>query len=179
MPFTALHLGPALVVGLPFRKWMHLPTFLLANVVLDIEPLIVLLFGLNYPVHGYLHTFLSATIIGFLLGFAMFNLEQPMRGIYLKTQLETKKVLPLRAFLIAGIGGTALHVLFDALIYVEMNPFSPLVGNPFLSFHLSSLSVYLLCFWLCIFGVACYFLLIAYSKLKRKVTLKTQSPPEV
>jgi membrane-bound metal-dependent hydrolase YbcI (DUF457 family) len=179
MPFTPLHLGPALTVGLPLRKYIHLPTFLVANVVLDVEPLLIMLFGLDYPLHGYLHTFLSATIVGILLGYVMFSFERHLKEVYLKIQLETNKTLPLKSFLIAGVSGTALHVLLDALLYSEMHPFFPLSANPFLSFHVSGLSVYLLCFWLCIFGAIYYFLLLAYSIIKKhRVTLKTNIQPE-
>ncbi|XHH10432.1 MAG: hydrolase [Candidatus Bathyarchaeia archaeon] len=179
MPFTPLHLGPALMVGLPLRKLVHLPTFLVANIILDIEPLLVLYLGLNLPLHGFLHTFLSALAVGLLLGFAMYSLERHLTGFYLKLELETNKVLPLKSFLIAGVFGTALHVVLDALIYSEMQPFFPLNLNPFLSFNVSSLSVYLSCFWLCIFGALYYIVLFAYSKhKKRKIQLKSNLQPK-
>jgi len=37
MPFTLYHLGPALLLGLLFRRRLDLPTFLVANVVVDLE----------------------------------------------------------------------------------------------------------------------------------------------
>ena len=67
MPFTPFHLGPALGLGLPLRRYMHVPTFIVASVILDVEPFLVLQFGLNYPLHGYLHTFLASLFVGFLL----------------------------------------------------------------------------------------------------------------
>ena len=45
------------------KKLYAAPTFILANVVLDIEPLLVLIMGLNYPLHGYLHTFIAAVVV--------------------------------------------------------------------------------------------------------------------
>jgi membrane-bound metal-dependent hydrolase YbcI (DUF457 family) len=168
MPFTPLHLGPALAVGLPLKKYIHLPTFIVANVILDIEPLIVLMFGLDYPLHGYLHTFLSAITVGLLLGFTMFKIERPLKGLYLKIQLETGKTLPLTSFLIAGVFGAALHVIFDALLYPEMHPLFPLATNPFLGFHVSSLSVFLLCFWLGILALLYYASSLAYLWFKKR-----------
>lgn len=168
MPFTLLHLGPALAFGVPLRKYVHLPTFIVANVILDAEPLLVILFRLQYPRHGYLHTFLLAIAVGLLLGYMMFKLEKPLKGFYSKLQLETNKNLPLKSFFIAGVSGTALHVFFDALLYSEMHPFFPLLTNPFLSFHISSLSVYLLCFWLGVLGLTWYGILFAYSLFKKR-----------
>ncbi len=168
MPFTLFHLGPALAVGLPLRKYVHLPTFIVANVVLDVEPLLVMLFRLNYPLHGYLHTFLSAIAVGLLLGYVMFHFERPLKGFYFKFQLETNKTLPLKSFLLAGVSGTALHVLFDSLLYSEMHPLFPYLANPMLSYHLSTLSVYMICVWLGILGITYYILLFAYSMFKKR-----------
>ena len=66
MPFTMFHLGPALAIGLPLRN-VHVPTFIVANVILDVEPLLVIFFGLNYPLHGYMHTLLLAFMVGSLV----------------------------------------------------------------------------------------------------------------
>lgn len=52
MPFTPLHFGPHACVALPLRRRVDLPVFLLTNVVVDVEPLLVLTFNLNYPLHG-------------------------------------------------------------------------------------------------------------------------------
>ncbi len=160
-------MGPALAFGLPLRKYVHLPTFIVANVILDVEPLLVLVFGLNYPLHGYLHTFLSALGVGLLLAFVMFKLEKPLNGFYLKLQLETSKSLPLKSFLFAGVFGAALHVLFDSLLY-SMNPLFPLIGNPMLNFKLSSSMVYLSCVWLGILGLTWYGIIFAYSLYKKR-----------
>jgi len=162
MPFTLFHLGPALAVGLPLRRWLHAPTFIVGNVILDVEPLAVMVFGLNYPLHGYLHTFLLATAIGLLLGVVMFSLEKPLQPLYRKIQLETNHPLRLKSFLSAGVFGAALHVMLDAFLYSEMTPFFPWTINPLLNL-MSSLEVYLLCFWLGIFGIAYYGILILHS----------------
>jgi hypothetical protein len=82
MPFTPFHFGPALGLGLPFRKYVHTPTFIVANVIVDVEPFLVLLLGLRYPLHGYLHTFLSAFLMGLALGYGMFLLERVLHPLY-------------------------------------------------------------------------------------------------
>jgi len=51
MPFTPFHLGPALGLGLPLRRYVYVPTFILANVIVDVEPFLVLFLGLRYPLH--------------------------------------------------------------------------------------------------------------------------------
>ena len=66
MPFTPYHFGPSGFVGLALRRWLDVPVFVLANVVVDLEPLVVVLFGLDYPLHGYVHTFLGGTVVALL-----------------------------------------------------------------------------------------------------------------
>jgi membrane-bound metal-dependent hydrolase YbcI (DUF457 family) len=163
MPLTPFHLGPALAVGLPLRKYFHLPTFILANVVLDVEPLLVIVFGLNYPLHGYLHTLLLALVVGLVVGFALFKLEGAFSGFYQKIKLETANPLRLRGFFLAGVCGTFLHVLFDALLYTEMKPFFPWSINPLLNMHVSTSQVYLLCTYLGALGGVYYVGLLIYS----------------
>lgn len=39
MPVTPFYLGPALATGLPLRKFIHAPTFIIADIILDLDPL--------------------------------------------------------------------------------------------------------------------------------------------
>lgn len=163
MPFTPFHLGPALAIGLPLRRYIHAPTFIVGNVIIDVEGLSVIVLGLNYPLHGYLHTLLFAAVIGLLVGFVMFKLEKPMQPFYRKIQLETNSTLKLKSFLLAGVLGAALHVLFDAFLYAEMEPFFPWTINPLLNAGLSMSQVYMACVGLGIIGILYYGAMVAYS----------------
>ena len=75
MPFTPFHLGPSASISLPLHKYLDVPLFLLANFIIDLEPFIVMIFNLNYPLHGYCHTFLIGSIIGCLGGFIGYLLK--------------------------------------------------------------------------------------------------------
>jgi hypothetical protein len=173
MPFTPLHLGPALAIGLLLRRYLHAPTFIVGNLIVDVEGLLVVTLGINYPLHGYVHTFLLAAAVGLLLGFLMFKLEKSMQPVYRKIQLETNRSLKLPAFLLAGVFGATLHVGFDALLYSEMTPFFPLTANPLLGLNVSSLEVYLVCFWMGILGVGYYVALLGYTQYKEGKSRKT------
>ena len=55
MPLTPLHLA----AGLPVRRWISLKAFILVNLMIDIEPAVVLFFNmdnLGYPIHGWSHS---------------------------------------------------------------------------------------------------------------------------
>lgn len=170
MPFTPFHLGPALVIGLPLKKYMHAPTFILANVILDVEPFLVLSFGLNYPLHGYLHTFILALLIGIAFGYVMVFLEKYLHPLYRGLLLEGNQTTSFNQFIIASILGTELHVLFDSPLYWDIQPFYPITMNPLYNPNLS-LAIYSLCIWLGIIGITIYaaIAISAYIKGRNKI----------
>jgi len=144
LPFTPYHLGPALLIGLPMRKFIHLPTFLLSSVIVDLEPFLVLLLNLNYPLHGYLHTFLLASILGVIIGLIMKVGERHLSDFYLSLCLikETTKIR--RPFIIAGALGAFTHVLLDAPLYDDIAPLFPFSVNLLYAPQLTSL-IYSFC----------------------------------
>jgi hypothetical protein len=166
MPFTPYHLGPAFALGLPLRKRMHAPTFLFANVVLDVEPLLVLLLSLDYPLHGYLHTSLMSILIGFILGYVMFLLEGHLRPLHMTLLLESGPGLDLRSFLFAGISGTMLHILMDSPLYDDIRPFYPSPMNPLFDPSLT-FDVYNISFRMGILGLMFYIFQIIKSACGR------------
>jgi len=166
MPFTPFHLGPAFAVGLPFRKYLHAPTFILANVILDVEPFLVLLLGLRYPLHGYFHTFLLALFVGLGLGYTMFLLEKFLHRFYRGLLLEPNGKLGLKSFMVAGVLGTTIHTLLDAPLYSEMQPFYPLTVNPLYNPSLSP-TIHNICVWLGIIAIIYYIYLLVWFGYRR------------
>jgi len=162
MPFTPFHFGPALGLGLPFRKYIYVPTFLVANVIVDVEPFLVLYFRLSYPLHGYLHTFILAFLVGLALGYVMFLLERVFRPVYRLFLLEQIDMLNLKSFMVSGFSGTMLHVLLDSPLYDDIRPFYPLKANPLHNPALS-LDVYSFCVWMGILGIIWYLGLLILS----------------
>ncbi|MFW9802870.1 MAG: hydrolase [Candidatus Thorarchaeota archaeon] len=161
MPFTPFHLGPAVCLGLPLREYMHTPTFILANVMLDVEPFLVIMFGLEYPLHGYFHTFLLAFLVSLVIGYIMLLLERYLYPLYKILLLETDSRTSLRLFVLAGVLGTILHVLLDSPLYSDIRPFYPLTTNPLYNPALS-MEVYSLCVWMGVLGVVMYVGLIVH-----------------
>jgi len=166
MPFTPFHLGPAFGLGLPFRKYLHVPTFILANIILDVEPFLVLFLDLRYPLHGYFHTFLLALFVGLSLGYTMFLLEKFLHKFYGDLLLEPNGKLSLKSFMVAGVLGTTIHILLDAPLYSEMQPFYPLTVNPLYN-PLMSTEIYNICVWLGIIGIIYYIYLLVLRGYRR------------
>ncbi|NHJ12817.1 MAG: hypothetical protein EAX95_04035 [Candidatus Thorarchaeota archaeon] len=77
MPFTPYHLGPAFLIGVIFFPALDVAALLLSSVTIDIEPLAMLMFGIPGPLHGYLHTFLGATVMAILASCVVWVLRTP------------------------------------------------------------------------------------------------------
>jgi hypothetical protein len=173
MPFTLFHLGPALAIGLPLRKYIHAPTFIVANVILDVEPLSVMFFGLNYPLHGYLHTRLLAFMVGLLLALVMFKLEGTIQPAYRLLLLETSDNFGVKPFVLTGVSGTMLHVLLDAPLYSDIHPFFPFAANPLLETGaLAGMGIFMLCIWMGIFALVFYAALVVFNVYKNVTARK-------
>jgi len=166
VPFTPFHFGPALGFGLPLRKYIHAPTFILANVIVDVEPFLVILLRLRYPLHGYLHTFLLAFFLGLVLSYVMFSLERFLHPLYELFLLKPRDNLNLKSFMFAGASGTLLHVLMDSPLYSDIHPFFPLTINPMSNPDLT-LEIYSICVWIGIAGIMYYVGLLVFSAYRR------------
>ena len=142
MPFTPFHFGPHAWAALPVQQYVDLPVFILANVVVDFEPLLIWTFRPDYPLHGYCHTFLVGGLLGAVWGAIAF----PFRGQIGRAMaaLRLSYSPGFWKMVLSGLLGVWLHVLFDAMLYPEMKPLWPLSVNPFLGI-LSMWAVYVIC----------------------------------
>jgi len=155
MPLTPFHLGPALILGLIFLRYVNLPTFLVANVIVDIEPMFIMLFNLCYSHHQFLHTFLGGTIVALILTWIMNDIRGRLSPLLMFFKIEQKPTF--WSILIASIFGTYTHILLDSRMHEDVRPFYPLDVNPFLNGSISSvLDVYMLCMWSFIGGLIIY-----------------------
>ncbi len=129
MPFTPYHFGPGLLIGLIFFPYLFLPAVLLGSVIVDIEPLTFLLLGLPV-VHAFFHTFLGATATALVLAGSVFLLRKVFERFM--TLIHFPQTGSPLAIVLGALSGAYSHVLLDAFLYPEMQPFWPLLGNPFL-----------------------------------------------
>lgn len=120
MPLTPLHLA----VALPVRKHISMPAFILVNILIDLEPGLIMFFGmdgLGYPLHQGVHTLGGATLM-----IATTTLAWP--GF---------KAIPFKHWFLGALLGGYSHILLDALVHSDVNPLGPILqGNPiFLDAH--------------------------------------------
>jgi hypothetical protein len=109
MPFTPFHLGPALFLGLLFLGFIDFPTFLVANVIVDVEPFIVLVLRLDYPLHGFFHSLLGGTLVAVPLALAMYRIRGRFSSLLSFFRLEQK--VSFRSVFVASLAGVYIHIL--------------------------------------------------------------------
>lgn len=141
MPFTPFHLGPAFLLGEIFRKKVSLISILLGSIIIDVRATYCLFAG-SRPLHGPLHTFLSATVIAFLLAGVLFSQKLWLQRI--NDKMRIKQTYSFMALLAGSLIGTWSHVLLDSFLYTDIRPFWPLTANPFIGI-VGSGPIYLLC----------------------------------
>lgn len=132
MPFTPYHFGPSGFVGLLLRRWIDLPVFLLANVMVDFEVLADIMLKPGWPVHRlwHFHTFLIGGIVGGIFGASIY-LVKPLRRLLellMKVFCMPQKS-SLVKMVISGALGIWMHVLIDGIYHYDVQPFWPQTKN--------------------------------------------------
>jgi membrane-bound metal-dependent hydrolase YbcI (DUF457 family) len=162
MPFTPFHMGPGIFVKALLQGSFSLMVFGWTQIVMDIQPLIVLLMDEGH-LHGFTHTYLGATLIA---------IASAISGKYLAEfglrWLEQIRFLPIRwwvAVLSAFIGSYS-HVLLDSIMHSDVEPFAPFnLENPLLGI-LSVDALHKLCLYSGLIGVALYFAVARWIKMR-------------
>lgn len=129
MVVTPLHIGPSILIGLLLYKYLDLPGLVLGSVIVDLRAIAVVLGFINGPIHGVLHNFIAAIIIGVIGGFILHpfrpEIKKWMDMVFIKQELsKTKTVL-------STIIGALIAVLIDSILYSDLSPIYPISGNPF------------------------------------------------
>jgi len=168
MPFTPFHFGHALPIAfLDFKKKrIDLFSCIVGSVIVDIHAAVLFIFHLGTDYHGVLHSFFSAILLGCSVGILLHLGRPAIRPLlrWLKWEQETSA---WNKMFWASVMACA-HVLLDATIYPEMEPWWPFhMRNPFFG-AISSASAYLICIVGGICGVILYFIRIGLNNESEK-----------
>ena len=167
MPFTPFHLGPGLLIGLVLLKFIDFPTFIISSIIIDVEPLSVIIFNLDYPLHGFFHSFLGGTILALPLAIIMKQFRKYISPIMSFFKLEQE--ITFKKILAASLAGIYIHILFDSPIYTDIQPLYPLFINPFFrNTSLPGLLETMICAWCFIGALIFYVSRLIYYKIKER-----------
>ncbi len=167
MPFTPYHLGPGLLFGLLLFRRIHFPTFIVASVILDLEPLYHLLAG-NGRLHAFFHTFLGALIVSIVLAIIMKKIDEHLQPALKPARLNQDFST---SFFGAAVLGTFLHLALDSILYPDISPFFPLTQN-YLYGLVPAYAVFGFCIVTAILGI------LVFGARFFDITLKTRNKNE-
>jgi membrane-bound metal-dependent hydrolase YbcI (DUF457 family) len=155
MPLTPYHLGPAFLVGLLLLSCIDFPTFVIASVIVDVEPMVILLLKLDMPLHGFFHSFIGGTLAALALTAFMAKFRKSFSGLLSFFRLERET--SLKGILAAALLGVYIHLLLDSTMHADMQPFYPLAINPLLEQGpLAGLTATMICVWCFIGAIVVY-----------------------
>lgn len=128
MPNTILHFGPHSYIAFLWRKYLDFPAFILINVFINFESYITVLFRLDYPLHGYFHTFLFSSLVAILGAGLLYLTKDALKKLmrFLRIPYDTS----FRKMLVSSVSGAWFHVFLDAFVYSDIRPFFPFRSNP-------------------------------------------------
>ena len=139
MPFTPFHMGAACVVKGVAGRHFSITVFGLSQIAMDVEPLYHMLRDEGI-IHGFSHTFLGATLIGFLTVLAgrpicqmLLQFWTPDPGDPFLKWLRGPQIISWPTTIVSAFIGTYSHVLIDSLVSSDVQPFAPFSDwNPML-----------------------------------------------
>lgn len=155
MPFTPIHMGPGILIKAILQSSFSLMVFGWTQILMDIQPLIVLITGEGH-LHGFTHTYVGAILIAIFSALTGKFLSEIGLRILEIGEKKPIKILWWVCFLSAFIGSFS-HVLLDSVMHSDVEPFYPFtLNNSFLGI-LSVSALHKLCLYSGLIGAAVYY----------------------
>ena len=164
MPFTPFHMGPGLLIKALLQGSFSLLVFGWAQIIMDIQPLIVLLTGKGH-LHGFTHTYIGAFLFGVVSTLTgKYAAEYGLRFIRLTRYLPISWPITITSAFI----GTFSHILLDSIMHADVEPFAPLTKNNQFFDLLSIEALHDFCLYSGLIGVALYIAILVHKVITNK-----------
>ena len=157
MLFTPFHMGPGIFIKVLLQGSFSLVIFGWAQLLMDIQPLVVLLTD-NGQLHGFSHTYIGASLIAVLAtisGKYLADYVFRFLSIYRK---ETPLITTWAVTFSSSFIGTFSHVILDSVMHGDMKPFYPLPFQNKILEIISLNQLHLFCIFSGIIGAVLYYI---------------------
>jgi len=130
MPLTPFHLGPELFLGVLTLKFFNLWPILLGSIVMDIEPLVLLIIKKCYqcPHHWFFHSILGAIFGSLILAAILWRFREKLDKISLKYKI--RQSFSFLVLFSSSLVAWLIHVFFDSLTHFDVFLLWPLKYQP-------------------------------------------------
>jgi membrane-bound metal-dependent hydrolase YbcI (DUF457 family) len=137
VPITPFHFGPGALVSALAPAWISWTVFVLANCVIDLEPVSLFLLT-GDPAHRFLHTLPGATLVaavcaiwGRPLGQLLLGWWNRQLSVVQARWLATGSHISARQAWGGALAGSWSHLLLDSFMHDDVQALWPLLsGNP-------------------------------------------------
>lgn len=160
MPFTPIHMGPGILLKAVLQGSFSLMVFGWAQIIMDIQPLIVMLSGEGH-LHGFTHTYIGATLIGAVSAITgKYAAELGLRV------MDAAQFLPVEwpVTIFSAFIGSYSHVLLDSLMHFDLQPFAPFLTNNIFLDLVSVEALHQFCLYSGLVGAGLYFAVVQWKK---------------
>ena len=157
MPFTPVHMGPGILIKGLLQTSFSLMVFGWTQILMDIQPLIVLTTGEGH-LHGFSHTYVGGGLIALFAALSGKYLSE--LGLII-LEISTEKPIRIRWWvcLLSAFIGAFSHVLIDSAMHADMQPLLPFtLSNPIQGLIEVS-TLHRLCLYSGLVGAAIYYFL--------------------
>lgn len=156
MPFTPIHMGPGIFIKSILRGSFSLMVFGWTQIVMDIQPLIVLISGEGH-LHGFTHTYIGAILIAIFAALTgKYLSEFGLKGLGM-SKLDNQISITWWVVFLSAFIGSFSHVLLDSIMHSDVEPFFPfMLDNQFLGL-MSVTSLHKMCLYSGLVGAAIFY----------------------
>jgi len=156
MPFTPIHMGPGILIKAILQSSFSLMVFGWTQIVMDIQPLIVMITGEGH-LHGFTHTYVGAVLIAIFSALTgKYLSEFGLKIIRISKSENPISIVWWVVFLSAFLGSFS-HVFLDSIMHADVEPFFPVtLGNQFLGL-ISVPMLHKVCLYSGLVGAAIYY----------------------
>lgn len=156
MPFTPIHMGPGILIKSLLQGSFSLMVFGWTQIVMDIQPLIVLISGEGH-LHGFTHTYIGAILIAIFAALTgKYLSEFGLKTLRISENENPISIVWWVVFLSAFIGSFS-HVLLDSIMHSDVEPFFPFTLDNQLLGLVSVSMLHKLCLYSGLVGAAIYY----------------------
>ncbi len=155
MPFTPIHMGPGIFIKALLRASFSLMVFGWTQIVMDIQPLIVLITGEGH-LHGFSHTYIGAVLIAIFSALSGKHLSEFGLVILGIAKDSPIKIVWWVSFLSAFIGSLS-HVFLDSIMHTDVEPFYPFTAINHIQGVISISALHKVCLYSGLVGAAIYY----------------------
>jgi len=131
MPLTPFHLGPGLFLGSLSSKFLNLWAILFGSIVIDIEPMVLLIVNPCYhcPHHGFFHSILGAIFGSLILSAILWKFKERLNQISLRFKISQS--FSFKNLYFSSLIAWLIHIFLDNLCHFDVYPFWPSHFKPF------------------------------------------------